>query len=307
MISKTTMLMACLVFPAVTVSEFQLFAQESVTQEAVRLEWKWNKGDRFGMEIVQDVTTDLQMEDAEEKTKTTVENQNITSTWLSWEVMDADSTGVGTITSTVDRISMERQGPEGKLRFDSNQPSDDPQVQAMAGNVEPMVGARTTQKISKWGEVLMVRVGTDLEAKLSRIGGEAYVKTFKDLSRNATLVLPEQGLKVQDSWTKEVETASPMGNIKLRSTYTYQGEVDENGRRLHLFEVQAEMSFANAAASVAVTIDDQQTEGRIYFDAESGRIDHSEMTQSIRISMSQNQREATQTMKQVTRVRITRE
>ena len=163
-----------------------------------------------------------------------------------------------------------------------------------------MVGARTTQKISKRGQVQMVLVNVELEKTLRQIGGKEYVKMFKDMSRNATLVLPENGLKPGDSWDKAIETSTPMGAIKLVTTYTYQGEKTVDSRLLHQFDVAVKMAFANDA----VTIDKQDTSGKIYFDAKAGRMDHSRVEQSIDITILMGGKRGKQSMTQVTTVNI---
>jgi hypothetical protein len=276
-------------------------------QEAVRLQWKWNPGDRLGMQIRQQMKISIDSSD-NSQTSNRMQTNNTTTTWMTWEVVERDADGTATIESVVDRIAMETVGPGGRGVFDTDTPPEEGKQGGDAGagtiarNLRPLVGARTTHRITSRGEVQMVRVGIDLETKLANIGGEQYVKVFKDVSRNATLLFPEEPLKIGDSWDKKLEMATPMGAINLVSTYTYQGIDQEQPKPLHKFNVDVTMEFVNPA--LPIEIKRQDTTGVLYFDAEAGRVDYSQVRQEVELAISVNGRLMTQNMTQTTTVRI---
>ena len=281
----TTVGFFCMVFSGVT---------PAWGQASNPLRWKWNAGDMFLMEIEQDVTTIV------ETSGRKVTTLDTTRTWMTWEVTESDDDGTGTVQSKVDRITMDSVQPSGIVRFDSDDDTDDPEILRMVANLKPMVGGTSTQKISNRGEVLEVKIGDELKTSLTEIGGKASIKMFQDIARNGTLVLPEKPLEKGDSWEKESVTTMPGGDINLLTTYTYQGETTINNKILHRLNVDVTMKFGLDAT----TIERQETNGAIYFDAVSGRMDHSRVELDIEMTVLKEGRPIKVSLKQVVIVNI---
>lgn len=265
-------------------------ASAQAQTDGVRLAWKWNAGEKMIIESVQDVSTDMKIQGQE------IKSTNTTKTWMTWEVQEADSEGTGTVKSVIDRITIDMNTPMGEIEYDSSKDEENgPQVEMIARNLRPMIGGEITQTVTSGGLVKEISFGESLKKSFSDLGGEAMVRMFEEFTKNATLMFPEEPLKVGDSWERTTTSETPAGNVTLSFTYTYQGLETVESRKLHKFDVDAKMDFATDT----VTINDQSTKGEVYFDAEAGRLDHSRVEQDIDMTVSERGQEIRQSIKQV--------
>ena len=145
------------------------------------------------------------------------------------------------------------------------------------------------------GKILDIEIPQSIRDTLAGTGMADLIETS---SKNATLAFPAEPLKLEDHWTVDTESETPAGKVTIKSTYTYKGTVTKNNKELHHFDVDIEMAFGENPMGATIEITEQEANGALYFDAEAGRIDHSEVDQDVKMTISAGGMTMNQVLKQ---------
>lgn len=106
--------------------------------------------------------------------------------------------------------------------------------------------------------------------------------------------IPVKAVKVGDSWEQdEVQSLEGGQSLTLRKKYTYRGEMDQGGRKLHqidvvLTKVSLAIEGANAANLTLKNSDLKpgMTSGTLLFDAEAGEVASDKQVHQIKGSLT---------------------
>ncbi|MEO1528854.1 MAG: DUF6263 family protein [Planctomycetota bacterium] len=266
-------------------------------QNGVKLQWKFNKGDKLLFEMEQ--AMEMKMSIAGQN----IRNGNSTKTWMAWNCADVKD-GIATIESTIERMSMDMITPSGPIKFDSDDKEHSPQAAAVAQSVGGLVGKTMTQTMNGRGEILTVELGKEVGEALGNLGGPQMADMVKQMSKQASLVLPEKPLSVGDSWNEVIETPSPAGNVRVTRTFTYKGMGQADRKGLHHFDVDLEMKFLGGPAGAKIDIVEQSTKGDLYFDASAGRVTDSSVLQNVKMRITTGGQQLDQSLNQTIKMKV---
>ncbi|MEZ6092044.1 MAG: hypothetical protein R3C05_29375 [Pirellulaceae bacterium] len=279
---------------------FGVVAGGIAQEKPVSLAWKFNRGESQKVEMLQNV--DVQMSIAGQNVNSTTSNKS----WMTWDVSDVTKEGHATIATTIDRMTLDIGGAV-EIHFDSDdKEKQEAQAEAIAKMIRPLIGVEMRQKMLTTGKITEVTIPDSIKEAMDSMGTGGS-QMLESVSRNATLEFPEKALRAGDSWSNTFETKSAVGLVTVDTTYTYKGLVNVEDKPLHLFDVDLQMKFADGEnpSGAKIEIVKQSTDGKMYFDAAAGRIDHSSVKQNVEMNISAGGQNIQQTMRQTIEMRFT--
>lgn len=251
------------------------------------LRWKLKKGDAFEVIMTQDVNEKMNMEGDDFEVTQRV------SMYLTWKVVDIDDESVISLSQKLDRVVIELTVPNvGVVRIDTESKEDGEVIaQKMLAVIRPMINAEVTQTMNDRGEILDVKIPDEALAGLKQnklmkdfFSGDA----FKEMMRKAPPALPEQAVTPGFPWKRVSKVKSPAGEMQMTNDFTYEGEVEKDGRKLDKITANIVMEFQDGddnQLQSTVTVTDQENKGAIYFDANAGHVVESEIEQRMSMKL----------------------
>lgn len=263
--------------------------------DGTSLRWQFPVGRKMEIEMTQRMNNSQNLAGNEMTTAMSTTN------FMTWEVESVDeSSGVATIKSEIDRMTMNMNSPQGEFEIDSDS---DKELEGMAKVVGEklvaMVGKPFGQTMNVNGEVLEVDFPEEFKQETMMMGKEAMEKLIK----NASPVFPADPIAVGHTWNQETTTPMPggLGEMQLESTYTYKGRETVEGKELEVIDIDMTMAFkAMEGSQAAIDITDQSTEGKMYFDAANGHTTSMNVEQSMTMDIEFGGQTISQTIKNTT-------
>ena len=254
-----------LVALTLVVSFFAVVAPVQALKAQEQLQWKLQKGDQFSMKMKQVV---------KQKTKAfgQVQEVPITSTMeMTWKVTDSTSEEFS-VEQTIDRFQLEMQAAGQDLTYDSASDDVNPLLGPVAAAIKPIVGKAFIQRNARSGEVLETVLPKELEESGGGAGNLLSGEALKQMTSQAALVFPKEGLTRGKEWETTAEVANNGITMKLVTKYRYDGTEEVDARPLHKFHTTVETSILKPLPGMEIAIKNQDTQGDLYFDAEAGRM-----------------------------------
>jgi hypothetical protein len=259
---------------------------------AVKLEWKFTKGDKFFLKTDSLVKQTMRTPSLNKELK--LETEQTTVFGVTVQDVLADKSVV---------LEYKIEGMTAKSAVGGGAAAADERLQQQLG------GATFTVTLSPKGEVTKFEgydglvkkfAGDDKNAeKLVRaVLSEAELKAR---ATDALGFLPDTPVKIDAKWQRESKLPfGPLGSFDLKRNYTYEGQgkaPDGKAREKIIYQVEAtysappkaEKSEGTPALPFQVAKGDLKAEnfkGTIFFDAGAGRLTHSEMTVNLKGTVS---------------------
>jgi hypothetical protein len=286
-------------------------------QEAVKLEWKFEKGKPF----YQDMNTKTKQTMKIMAMDTVTQNQDQTF-YFSWTPVEQDKDKNWIIKQKIEGVKMDIEIGGNKISYDSTNPS------ASSGNpladfFKALVGSEFKITISPEMKVLkiegrddfinrLVKANPQMEPLLKQILSEEALKQMAD---PAFASLPTKPVKKGDTWEKQSKLdMGPIGVYDTTYKYTYEGK----DGKLDKIKVDTILNYKAPEASAAgqlpfkikaAKLESKNATGTIWFDSEKGRLDHSDMKLTLEgkltIEIGGMNSEVDLTQEQDTRVKTT--
>jgi Family of unknown function (DUF6263) len=249
------------------------------------LRWKFTKGQTVNYVFNQQTVTQSE-----------VNGQKIDVTMtqameLNWKIKDVASDGTASMDQTIDRILYTMKGgPTGEITIDTSK--DEKQEGPLAALVplfKALTGTPFSLKMNTRGEVSDVQVPEKVvealknTGPLAQAGGEMFTeKGLKELTSQATIVLPKESVAKGFKWNSTKTINLPFGSMNLDSAYTYEGPSDA----LEKIGVDVKMDIKPAANSpFEINIAKQDNKGAFLFDNKNGVLSSSEVGQKIQMKI----------------------
>lgn len=256
-----------------------------------QLQWKLQKGDVFSMKMKQVV---------KQKTQAfgQVQEVPITSTMdMTWKVTDSSAEDFS-VEQTIDRFQLEMQAAGQDLKYDSASDDVNPLLGPVAAAIKPIVGKAFIQRNARSGEVLETVLPKELEQSEGGAGNLLSGETLKQMTSQAALVFPKEGLVRGKEWETNAEVTNNGITMKLVTKYRYDGTEEVDGRPLHKFHTTVETSILKPLPGMEIAIKNQDTQGDLYFDAEAGRMVSAKTEQVLEMEIRAQGQAIVQTMNQ---------
>lgn len=266
------------------------------------LTWKWKAGDKVRYRMTQSMGMAIQAGPAGEVS--TAMSQDVL---MGWKVEKVADDGAATISQQVERIVMRNKGNAGQ-GFDYDSDSEDPPA-GMAALVAPVFEAmvehpfRVTMRPS--GEATEFQLSDELSKALDRLpGGAVSGDMVTQMSQQSMLKFPAEPLAVGDKWTNTAEVTSPaIGEMKVHTTYTYDGPREVDGRQYEAFTPSIQMEAAGEESQIPMKYETKESTGEILFDRQKGRLFRSRLLQTIEVRVKVGDREIVNTVDQTVEMR----
>jgi hypothetical protein len=248
------------------------------------LRWKFSEGQKLLVSI--DQSTVLETTAGATPRKMSIDMQME----LAWTVDAVDAQGMADITQSITRLKarLETAGAPA-VEFDTaaeKQPTGTAEYFAAA---RKLVGVKLRMKLSPRGEIQDVAVADESKALLdAALAGTALAPLFSsaglaDTLKQTAAVLPEQALREGGTWQTTSAAKLALGDVRQRTTYTYRGPREVEGRMLEAIDVSSQLELAppKPGAEHPVKLTEQKHEGTLLFDAAAGRFVESKVTQTL--------------------------
>lgn len=257
-----------------------LLAGATDARSAEPLRWKFAKGQ------VHNYTVSQTMKTKSEINGQTVETSSTQKMTMTWEVKDVDAQGNASMEQTIRRVVMEVGSPQGKVGVDteSKEAPEGPaaQLKTMFG---ALVGTPIKVKMTPRGEFSDVVIDPKMFETFKNMGGPMgnmfNEKALKEMTTQATLVLPEKALAKGDSWNSSKKLELPIGIMVMDNTYTLESPSPAGAEKIGV-KVKMEIQ-PKPDSPIEVKIASQDVVGGYDFDNKAGVLASSNVQQKVQM------------------------
>lgn len=283
---------------------FMLLLTSSLASLAVEpLHWKWAEGDEARYLMTQTMNMSIDAGQAGQ-----IETSTRQQMLMNWKVDKVNTDGSTLMSQGVDRIVMKMTGPMGQgFTYDSD--SDAPPV-GMAVMISPIMDALVESDMQVTmlpsGKLTDIQLSEDLAEAFKRMpGGMISADMVTQMAEKAGLQFPDDQLFEGESWTITALIDTPqVGKMEVKTTYTYLGKKEGEGRVLEAFSPKIAIEFVGGGpASLAMTFAISDSSGELLFDREAGRLVSSRISQVMDIFVTTGNQKVKNTIDQTVEMR----
>ncbi len=271
------------------------------------LRWKFNAGDKFNCEMVQDMNMSAAAPSGE--MKTTLHQQMD----MVWEVKEVKEDGNAVVTQLVKRVQMKMTAPSGQgFEYDTDAEEPPTGMAAMFAPIyKAMMQGEIVTTMTPRGEVIDVTIPDEVITAMRNIPGAAAMgemastEGLKKMATQGSMVLPEAAPTSGTQWSSTVDIDNPMvGKMIVQTAYEYQGTKDVDGATCAVISPTVTMKI-EGQAQVPVTVQDQTSDGQILFNADAGRLLSSKIKQGMTLGITVQGQTIQQQIDQTNSVKLT--
>lgn len=284
--------------------------------EAQDLRYKFEEGQELLFNMKQNIDISLTAEGAEDQ-KSSFKQAIEQVTEILWTVDEVRDDGTAKISQKVQRIKMNLKAtPNVEFQYDSA--SDEEPTGSIAANLTPilgaLVGATFDVTMNSRGEIVEIQVPDDVVQALQKVpnaaqmGGMFSKEGLEKMVQQGSLTFPEGQIEPGREWTNSFEVESPgRGTQTVTTKYRYLGQEEVDGQTLDAFAVSLQLDLGEdaAPAGTEVTVQKQESDGKIYFDREEGRMKSSRIDMNMDTEIEAFNQTMTSQMKQHVEVEVT--
>ena len=285
-----------------------LILSVAVANADEKFAWKLKKDTPLAYELVQEIDTDAKVMGQNIKTKII---QAINTDWTINDDQDAFN-----ITQTIKRVRFEMQSAFASMKYDSDSKEEadnnNPLLAGISKQIGALVGKEIGMKMAADGNVSDVKLPAALNKKK---GGADPLSAISAGPQNLAQSLvggfafPEKTPTVHDKWTKKTESDTPQASVTKENTFTYLGTKTIDGKELEEFAVTTVVDMKlrenpNAPFKLDIKVKEQESDGKIYFDAKAGRVDHTNIKHKLVMETSVNGQVFEQVVNTTTKTRL---
>jgi len=244
------------------------------------LQWKLQKGQRFSLVTDQKMVTKMNVPGA--GLQEMPMNQ---SAEVEWKVTDSDDKTF-VVQQTIKRMKISMKSAFVNVDYDSDgEPSTDPVTKQIAKGMEQLIGVAISSKMSRQGKVLEVMLPEELANKPADPASPLSGDTLKQMFEQATIDFPSDITKVGKTWKQSAEINLNGMKMKTDVTYRYDGQVEVDGRKLEKFNLESFVTLSEPPPGIDMTVEDNGSGGEILFDAKTGCIVSTKLTQNMKMKI----------------------
>jgi hypothetical protein len=247
----------------------------SASAQSQNLRWNLQKGQALKMSLKQDI--DQKMEIPGLGPQEIPMKQEVDMTW---SVVESDEESF-TVEIVLSRMTMSMKSAFMNIEYDSDEPDSNPQ---MNESISKVLGKKILQKMNRRGEVLEVKLPPEMEGNSSGDGPSGDM--IKQMNQQSALVFPEGPMTVGKSWESTMDMEMNGMKMKNKVTYRYDGTEKVNGKELHKFNMTNNMQVEGGPQGIEIEVKEQNNEGVLYFDNDSGRIVSTNQKQKMKLELN---------------------
>jgi hypothetical protein len=268
---------------------FVLLPAFAADDKPAALKWKLEKDKPFYQEMT--TTTKQKM-----KVMNSDVNQDQSQTFIfSWTPVSQDKDGNWTIKQKIEGVKMSINIGGSAIDYDSTKEGGT--ANPLSDFFKQLVGSEFTLTLDKDLKVTKIdgrdafvkklsAANPQMEPLLNQILSE---KALKEMADPTFASIPNKEVKKDENWKKESKLdMGPIGTYDNTYTYTYKGKDD----KLEKIKVETALKYTPPADSGGANplpfkikkadLKSTKADGTIWFDADKGRIDHSETSLTLK-------------------------
>jgi len=197
--------------------------------------------------------------------------------------------------------------PQGKVEYDTKEGKEPegPIGKMLVPILKSMAGAEFTLTMDARGKLSNVKVPQKvLDATKSipgvpGMGGMFNEDSLKQMTSQASLVLPAEPATKGTTWNQKVETKMPFGTMKVDNECSFVGAVTRDGKQLQEISLKPKMTMEPAPnAPASIKIKDQDAQGKALFDNEAGHLTETNLKQNMTMEIGAGNMNFTQKIEQ---------
>jgi hypothetical protein len=123
---------------------------------------------------------------------------------------------------------------------------------------------------------------------LGPMGAMFSEEGLKNMTSQATVVLPEKPIPAGQTWTDTKKMDLPFGAMSIVATYKFDGEDTKAGLDTIGMSTKVEIQAKDGAPFGEIKITEQDGQGKAIFDTTQGNIKSSSMSQKMSMAMTIN-------------------
>jgi hypothetical protein len=151
--------------------------------------------------------------------------------------------------------------------------------------MEQLIGVAISSKMSRQGKVLEVMLPEELANKPADPASPLSGDTLKQMFEQATIDFPSDITTVGKTWKQSAEINLNGMKMKTDVTYRYDGQVEVDGRKLEKFNLESFVTLSEPPPGIDMTVEDNGSGGEILFDAKTGCIVSTKLTQNMKMKI----------------------
>jgi len=262
----------------------------SAAQAQTTLRYKYKQGEKLHYVVDQDQKMSMSVlgMDVDMKTSMVME--------MTWDTLKVDEKGAAIAKVTMTRVKIIMEGgPIGKVEVDSTDKDEpDDALPKMFSQIAKSIGTmEMTFTADPTGDIRDVKVSEGTIKKLKKLpgipgGGDMFgPDSFKSIVHGSIIVpVPKEPISKGKSWTEKLDQKTSLGKMVGETKYTYEGEIEKNGRKLEKFSVKPELKIEpDPNAPIQMKMKGGSSKGVALFDNKVGRIAESTTEGTMRMEI----------------------
>ena len=218
------------------------------------LRWKFPPGETWSVSTTQEIGTNIN-----NRTKTV--SQSVS---MDWNIISVEPDGTAVIDQTIKDLQVQI---DEVVVFDSKNNSRSELEEKIAGRFQAIIGQKITAKHTPRGEISYLNAPDSAPDLLRAQAPESL------------LLFPEKPISVGSSWITEASrTIELIGKLHTTNTWQYVGLEPNDNKKLHRFRVTPSFQIDDESQRELTR---QEGAGNVWFDSEKGRLEKSEILQSV--------------------------
>lgn len=271
---------------ALLATSHSLSARSLVTGQEL-LRWKFQPGTEYTVTFRQQTASKTRIADQ------VIEVQLSMIMQMNWKILEIDAAGQATMDQSFTRIRIELKNPQVEsVVYDSaaNKKAVGEATQ-IAAPLEPLIGKPFRVVMTPRGVVQKVELSRQARAALEKVPEESRLKdVFTTAGLTQTLqkshgILPLEAVQSGDRWTTESPLVTPLGELKMKTTYQYVADLERQTTAAAQIKVQGQLQLLPTEDQdpprQQLKIKAQEMSGEVFFAKAEGRLLSSKMTQRL--------------------------
>ncbi len=262
-----------------TIVTCQLVTANAYCQEASALVWKFAKGETFAITMQQTSSVETTVD------RRTVNHSTEMTLKMNWLVESVDTNQVARIKQTITGVNLSMIMPSSEgpkvIEYDSSseaRPTGD--AARIAESFGRLINQPVFVSVTPRGEITAVDIPSETMESIREMPGSMEgrqslsLESIRNMFRQANVVLPEEPIAPNDSWTAEKTFELPPQAFNQKTTYNFSGnhtdESDVTVAVVNFSSVLDVQQDKNEANSAQLKITEQSLTGELRFDANAG-------------------------------------
>jgi hypothetical protein len=276
-------------------------------QAQTTLRYKFKEGEKLEYVVDQDQKMSMSINgmDIDMKVKMVME--------MDWQTLKVDNQGAAEVKVVISRVKMAMDGPTGNVEVDSKDKEEpgDPIGQIFAQIVKAIGGMEMTFTSDATGDLRDTKISEGTAKKLKgipgidKLGGDMFSPDNMKSMMASNMVLPKEPVSKGKSWTQKTNQKLPFGKLTGETTYTYEGEIEKNGKKLEKIAVKPDIKIEpDPNSPIQIKVKGGSGKGTTLFDNTAGRVIESTNEQKMEMELEIGGMTINQNITQTTTMRL---